>query len=423
LARVKEIKLNADKLQFVMLEPRLSHIKIVGLNRMSKESVAQFFETKINQPFNTNQIRADRERLIRTGLFSSVGSPEINQDINDNSVSVQLNVVERKPNRLELGLENDAEKTVAYIKGIRNHLLIPTDTLSGKLQYNRFDLSEQTSSNLWNHYQISYRQPYVLNRFPFSAEISVWHDVKVSVSSGQLAAAQKVLEDAVRRGQMATIGIPIKRDKVVLKLKLKNESITPQSQFTAVAPYRINSLLSELGYATTNSRFNPTSGSYVSIFHEEGVPFFERNIRFRRTIIDAATFFSLTAKTVMGFHGNFGVFQSKEDNAQTYETEQFLLGGTYTLRGYNESDYPFSGAKKLLFNIEMRQTITPKIQVVLFYDFGTVGPYSVPIRWDDFNYGYGAGIRFLTPIGPIRLELARNDQAQTQVHFGLGQLF
>jgi len=420
---VKEIRFNADKLQFVLFEPTLSRIQIVGLNHLPNESVAQFFETKINQPFNTNQIRRDRERLIRTGLFSSVDSPEIDQDMNENTVSVQLNVVERKPNRLELGLENDAEKTVAYIKGIRNNLLIPTDTLSGKLQYNRLDLSAQTPSNLWNHYQISYRQPYFLNRFRFSGEMSVWHDVKVSLSSGQLANSQKVLEDAVRRGQMATVGIPIKRDKLVLKLKLKNESITPQSQLTAVDPYRINSLLSELGYYTTNSRFNPTTGSYISILHEEGAPLFERNIRFSRTIIDAATFISLTTKTVLGLHGNFGVFQSKEDNSQTFETEQFLLGGTYTLRGYNEADYPFSGEKKLLFNTEIRQVMTSKIHVVLFCDFGMVGPYSAPIRWGDFHYGYGAGIRLFTPIGPIRLELARNDRAQTQLHFGLGQLF
>lgn len=36
------------------------------------------------------------------------------------------------------------------------------------------------------------------------------------------------------------------------------------------------------------------------------------------------------------------------------------------------------------------------------------------------GYGYGAGVRLDTPIGPLRLEYAMNDRRQTRFHLGIG---
>ena len=36
------------------------------------------------------------------------------------------------------------------------------------------------------------------------------------------------------------------------------------------------------------------------------------------------------------------------------------------------------------------------------------------------GYGVGAGVRIDTPIGPLRLEYALNDQRQRRFHLGIG---
>lgn len=36
------------------------------------------------------------------------------------------------------------------------------------------------------------------------------------------------------------------------------------------------------------------------------------------------------------------------------------------------------------------------------------------------GYGFGAGVRIDTPIGPLRLEYAMNDRRQTRFHLGIG---
>ena len=39
------------------------------------------------------------------------------------------------------------------------------------------------------------------------------------------------------------------------------------------------------------------------------------------------------------------------------------------------------------------------------------------------GYGFGAGVRIATPIGPLRLEYAWNDRRQRRFHLGIGSHF
>jgi outer membrane protein insertion porin family len=47
-------------------------------------------------------------------------------------------------------------------------------------------------------------------------------------------------------------------------------------------------------------------------------------------------------------------------------------------------------------------------------------PRASPFRPAGSGYGYGAGVRIDTPIGPLRLEYAFNDRRQTKFHLGIG---
>jgi outer membrane protein insertion porin family/translocation and assembly module TamA len=77
-----------------------------------------------------------------------------------------------------------------------------------------------------------------------------------------------------------------------------------------------------------------------------------------------------------------------------------------------------------------------KVGIVLFLDAGNVWPQSGGIRLDDLRYAVGPGLRYLTPIGPIRFDLGWqlnpipgllvNGEPQTRpwrLHFSIGQAF
>ena len=114
-------------------------------------------------------------------------------------------------------------------------------------------------------------------------------------------------------------------------------------------------------------------------------------------------------------------------------SEQYTLGGANTVRGYT-SGYE-RGDKMVLANAELRVPIDENVSVVAFYDVGRVwndlpgDPFveaqkRTTSRW---LTSPGLGVRVNTPIGNVRIDVARgtdvNGKTQTEYHFGFGEMF
>ncbi len=94
-------------------------------------------------------------------------------------------------------------------------------------------------------------------------------------------------------------------------------------------------------------------------------------------------------------------------------TRRFFLGGGGTVRGYGYQEIsPRNGEDKLLggrsymaASAEVRIGITETIGIVPFIDVGTVSTDEVP-DFKDIRAGAGVGLRYATPFGPLRLDVA-----------------
>ena len=78
--------------------------------------------------------------------------------------------------------------------------------------------------------------------------------------------------------------------------------------------------------------------------------------------------------------------------------------------------------------LEARLDVTDRIGAVGFYDIGYVEADALPDGEGDYQAGAGAGLRYDTPIGPVRLDIATpvtGDEAYDSVHvyIGIGQSF
>lgn len=115
---------------------------------------------------------------------------------------------------------------------------------------------------------------------------------------------------------------------------------------------------------------------------------------------------------------------------------RFFPGGDNSIRGYQRGeaaprgeDGLFIGAKSyLLLNAELEQALTPNWSAVVFIDaLGTTARLA-NYPYDERLYAAGAGIRFHTLIGPLRIEYGRNlnrrpgDPSGTW-HFSIGYPF
>jgi outer membrane protein insertion porin family len=97
-------------------------------------------------------------------------------------------------------------------------------------------------------------------------------------------------------------------------------------------------------------------------------------------------------------------------------SEQFWLGGFELLRGYDL--FSIRGSRMVLSSTELRVPLGPGFQGVVFTDIGNAYLPGEALRLGNLKGSGGVGLRFLTPIGPIRLDVAYGSQVQTYVSLG-----
>lgn len=72
------------------------------------------------------------------------------------------------------------------------------------------------------------------------------------------------------------------------------------------------------------------------------------------------------------------------------------------------TEAPLGGNLLVLGNLEYRSWLTEKLQASLFLDFGQVWSRESEFALSDLEFTPGFGLRYPTPIGPIRLDLGYN---------------
>ena len=114
---------------------------------------------------------------------------------------------------------------------------------------------------------------------------------------------------------------------------------------------------------------------------------------------------------------------------------RFFSGGGGTVRGHEyqvldvtlDDGQESGGASFLGLSGEARVGITESFQGVAFVDYGYIGENSFPDDTGDDHVGAGLGVRYISPIGPIRLDVAvpvtGESDAAFQISVGIGQAF
>jgi outer membrane protein insertion porin family len=110
--------------------------------------------------------------------------------------------------------------------------------------------------------------------------------------------------------------------------------------------------------------------------------------------------------------------------------EAFVIGGSNSVRGYGEGDLG-NGRSYFQATAEYRFPIVSFLGGALFFDYGTtlgsadavIGKPAKVRGLNGSGYGYGIGVRVQSPVGPIRVDYAVNDEGDSRIHFGIGEKF
>ncbi len=161
--------------------------------------------------------------------------------------------------------------------------------------------------------------------------------------------------------------------------------------------------------------FTPTKGSDNSLSLE--MAGLGGDAAFSRVVVDSGWFFPLFWETVGVIHGRLGyVVRNSWGALPVYE--KFYLGGIDTIRGYKYAEISprdpttgdrIGGDKFQFVNLEWRYPLYKKagLQGVLFLDCGDVYG-SGRTYFSSMRTSIGTGIRWFSPMGPLRIEWGYN---------------
>jgi translocation and assembly module TamA len=138
----------------------------------------------------------------------------------------------------------------------------------------------------------------------------------------------------------------------------------------------------------------------------------------------------LAARVLVGLAQGAGEYSLPPD-------QRFYGGGSASIRGYAyqavgpnfpDTGYPVGGTALVAGGIEYRQRFGQSFGAAFFVDAGQVSN-TLTLAPSNIFVGVGAGVRYYTPIGPIRLDVAFPtkptviENQSFQVYIGLGQAF
>lgn len=202
--------------------------------------------------------------------------------------------------------------------------------------------------------------------------------------------------------------------------------------------YGLVSFPATIDWDFSDDLLDPSTGGRIKLF---GAPYFDTlgtGTRFYKTQVTHSRYFSLLdeKRLVLALRGSLGAMDgaSREDIPAD---ERFYAGGGGSVRGIgyqlagplDDDDNPLGGRSLAEFSVELRTRFTESIGGVAFLDGGNVFDNAVPDFDEPLRLGTGAGLRYITPIGPLRFDVGvpidrrRGVDDAYQVYISIGQAF
>ena len=182
---------------------------------------------------------------------------------------------------------------------------------------------------------------------------------------------------------------------------------------------------------TRNNNLAPTSGGLLLVGTEQSIPI--TGILYNR--LRASYSYYVPVKLI-----DFDFTEGPQALAFNFQAgtvlgdlppyEAFVLGGSNSVRGYGEGDLG-NGRTYVQATAEYRFPIVSFLGGAVFFDYGSnlgsgdavIGRPSDVRGLNGSGYGYGLGVRVQSPVGPIRIDYAINDEGDSRIHFGIGEKF
>jgi translocation and assembly module TamA len=393
-----------------------------GAESVDSQFIARMAGIRQGEQYDPEELAAAEKRLRALEVFSSVtvrGSESLS---GDGSVPVEVTVAERKHRYLGVGAtysSTDGGGLEAYW-GHRN-LFGRAEKLRIEGSVSRLGTTGQAKDMTWRGAAL-FEKPGVLGpASKFVSRLEVEQENPDAYRRFSVEAAAGITYELTPQ-QTVSAGVNVEYARLTDSFNVDLETITVALPLEYVRD-------------TRDSKLNPTSGTRLSLLVE---PTYEINggATFVKLRAEASAYRALDADKRFVLAGRVAAGTIYGASlASVPANRRFYAGGGGSVRGYgyqdigpvNAAGQPTGGRSLIETSAEIRIGVTDTIGLVPFVDAGLVSA-SETFSGAKFKAGAGIGVRYSTPFGPLRVDVAvplNKDATDPDygIYAGIGQAF
>lgn len=420
LAKVTDVNMENDgTLRLKVNEGILEGFSVKGNEKTKDYVILREMRMKPGEPFNVNDARRSVQRVNNLGYFEDV-NVKLNPGTEPNSVILETSVVEMKTGTFSIGGGySDSDGMVGIIELSDRNFLGRGDNAKIAWEFGG-DADE------YKNYEVSYTHPWLDDKQ--TAIGASFYDRTTEYDDYDTGGHRRSTYDKNRKGFDIYLSRPQSEYSTnYLTLRTRNDSYEEHvggrvdyskpagapgmsqehNDFMSKYPNyieenfgRTNSLSLSHVTDTRDNVFNAMEGHRASMTLELAGGPLGGDFDFQKFTMEDRRYYRVGHAQVIALRGMVGYAMGNMP-----ESGQFSLGGAETLRGFEDDQ--FKGEKMYLINAEYRFPLAKKLQGVVFADTGNAWDGIIDDGNDglsELNFGYGVGIRFQSPLGPIRLD-------------------
>ncbi|MGH7543279.1 MAG: outer membrane protein assembly factor BamA [Gemmatimonadota bacterium] len=214
-----------------------------------------------------------------------------------------------------------------------------------------------------------------------------------------------------------------------------------------INPSRLMNVDLRTFYDGTDSLFMPSRGFRADFAYQVGLPVASFDYGYHKVAVQLATYreiregWVVAAKVLPGAISTFGgvqgrvplfqrLFAGGSTSVRGYERRQLGPKDDPAARGQPRDPEPIGGNALFETSLELRFPIRGSFRGAAFVDAGNVWSEASDLALGDLRYTPGIGVRYVTPIGPIRLDAARRTSGEEEdflpgwvFHISIGNAF
>jgi outer membrane protein assembly complex protein YaeT len=422
---------------------RFGPTEIAGNEHVGDNTIRRSLTLKEGNIYERRLVQDTQRRLYGMSLFQFVNVEPVNLEQQPPEVPMKVTVAEGKKNRVNFsvgyGTEEQARIDAEYH---RLDFLGAARSVGAHVRWSSLDRGGQ----------LDFTQPYL-----FDPHVSLawtgqdWLTFTPAYQSTVIGTTLTTVYQIDRQSSMA-FSVTAEHDKssiapdVQADPTLRNDLIAlGLNPETGEQSGTLNALKFEVRHATTDNLLDARRGYILSASVEQAGRILPGGFQYTGMMAEARHYLPISDQLVLADRLQVANLAAPAgDPGAVPFAKKYFLGGATTIRGWGRyevsplslSGLPIGGNSLFLFSSELRAHIAGNFGAVAFLDTGNVWAESWGLRLGDLRYAVGAGLRYRTPIGPVRLDwgyqlnpipgLIINGEPQSRrwrIHFSIGQAF